>query len=120
MTKLASILNDLLRELSKFTIILNNEYNLITNINYINILKFNINVINSKYEQLNKLVYFNQLRCKQENIVKLKAPYDNYKSLSFVWQNIIKEIIKINYYNNINIINLKKNISENFFNIKIN
>ncbi|MCV2518691.1 MAG: hypothetical protein N4P94_01460 [Candidatus Lightella neohaematopini] len=120
MKKLTNILNILLKELSKFTTILNDEYNLIISINYIDKLKSNIDIINNKYKQLNKLTYLNYLRCKQENVIKLKAPYINYKFLSFIWQNIVKEIVKINYYNSINTINLKKTININFINLKIN
>ncbi|MCV2525083.1 MAG: hypothetical protein N4P87_00510 [Candidatus Lightella neohaematopini] len=120
MKKLANILNVFLIELLKFTIILNDEYNLIVSIDYIDKLKSNINIINSKYVQLNKLIYLNYLRCKQESIIKLKAPYINYKFLSIIWKNIIKEIVKIDYYNNVNTINLKKIINKNFINLKIN
>ncbi|MCV2502249.1 MAG: hypothetical protein N4P96_01170 [Candidatus Lightella neohaematopini] len=120
MKKLANILNILLKELSKLTIILNDEYNLIMNINYIGKLKSSINIINNKHIQLNKLMYLNNLRYKQENIIKLKAPYINYKLLSFMWENIMKETVKINYYNNINTINLRKIVNKNFINLKIN
>ncbi|MCV2508657.1 MAG: hypothetical protein N4P92_01840 [Candidatus Lightella neohaematopini] len=119
MKKLANILNILLKELSRFTIMLNDEYNLITSVDYINKLK-STNIINNKYTQLNKLMYLNYLRYRQENIIKLKTPYTNYEFLFFIWKNILKEVVKINYYNNINNIILKKIISRNFINLKIN
>ncbi|MCV2499972.1 MAG: hypothetical protein N4Q02_01240 [Candidatus Lightella neohaematopini] len=120
MKKLADVLNIFLKELSKFTVILNDEYNLIMSVDYIDKLKLNTNIINNKYTQLNKLIYLNCLRYKQEKIIKLKAPYINCRFLSFMWKNILKEIVKINYYNNINTANLKKIINRNFINLKIN
>ncbi|MCV2528631.1 MAG: hypothetical protein N4P89_02235 [Candidatus Lightella neohaematopini] len=120
MKELVNILNIILKELPKFTSILIKEYDLILSVNYVSKLRSNISIINNKYIQLNKLIRLNKLRYKKENILKLKAPYINYKILSSIWKDIIIETTKVNYYNNINTMNLKEIISKNYTNIKIN